>query len=173
MSGLLTIQSLIVDDNRQMRLLVRSLLRALGMPRVYEAGDATEGFEVLRSVPIDLVITDLAMTPLDGIELTQMLRRAADSPNPYVTIIMLTGHSERAKVAAARDAGVSSFLVKPLSAKKLLDHINACMSDPRPFVRSTTYFGPDRRISADPRYVGPRRRANDGVSDDFDLDNVG
>lgn len=170
MSSLLTVQSLVVDDNKQMRMLVRSLLRAVGMPRVIEAGDAGEAFEIMKGCAIDLVITDLAMQPLDGIELTRMLRTASDSPNRYVTIIMLTGHSERGRVMAARDAGVTSFLAKPLSAKKLLDHINICMSDPRPFVKSPTYFGPDRRVWSDPRYEGPRRRASDVAPDEFDLD---
>lgn len=161
MSGFERAQVLIVDDNRPMRILVRSLLRAAGLRRTFEANDPAEAFDILHANPIDLVITDLAMKPLDGIEFTTMIRRASDSPNPYVAVIMMTGHAERSRVALARDAGVTSFLVKPLSAKALIDHLNNAVVDPRPFVRSATYFGPDRRVFIDPHFRGPFRRASD------------
>jgi DNA-binding response OmpR family regulator len=106
----------------------------------------------------DIVITDWAMPIFDGIELTQMIRQPGASANPFVPIIMLTGHSEKRRVVAARDAGVTEFLVKPLSARALYERIVNVVVNPRPFVRTKTYFGPDRRRNLNPSYVGPERR---------------
>ena len=71
---------------------------------------------------------------------------------------MLTGHSEKKHVMAARDAGVTEFLAKPLSAKALYERILNIVMNPRPFVRTKTYFGPDRRRGAASNYAGPERR---------------
>jgi DNA-binding response OmpR family regulator len=75
-----------------------------------------------------------------------------------VPIIMLTGHSEKKRVIAARDAGVTEFLAKPISAKGLYGRILNVVANPRPFIRTKNYFGPDRRRNANPNYSGPERR---------------
>jgi len=62
------------------------------------------------------VITDWRMEPLDGLDLTRIIRTGEDSPNPFVPIIMLTGYTEVARVHEARDAGVTEFLAKPVSS---------------------------------------------------------
>jgi DNA-binding response OmpR family regulator len=98
------------------------------------------------------------MPIFDGIELTQMIRQPGANANPFVPIIMLTGHSEKRRVTAARDAGVTEFLAKPLSAKALYERIVSVVINPRPFVRTKTYFGPDRRRNANASYAGPERR---------------
>jgi two-component system, chemotaxis family, chemotaxis protein CheY len=100
------------------------------------------------------------------------VRTASDSPNPYVPIIMMTGHSDRTHVGVARDAGVNSFLVKPISAKSLFAHIVNASQDKRSFVRTKSYFGPDRRVKKDANYRGRLRRAGDLAQDSFDLDMV-
>ena len=71
---------------------------------------------------------------------------------------MLTGHSEKARVVGARDAGVTEFLVKPISAKALYERIFNVIANPRPFIKTKTYFGPDRRRTVNQNYVGPERR---------------
>ena len=71
---------------------------------------------------------------------------------------MLTGYTEQRRVTAARDSGVSEFLSKPFTVTGLLKRIEALIHSPRPFVRSETYFGPDRRRRDDPNYRGPDRR---------------
>ena len=98
------------------------------------------------------------MPIFDGLELTQMIRQPGANTNPYVPIIMLTGHSEKKRVIAARDAGVTEFLAKPISAKGLYQRILNVVANPRPFIRTKTYFGPDRRRNANPNYAGPERR---------------
>ena len=95
------------------------------------------------------------MPIFDGLELTQMIRQPGANANPYVPIIMLTGHSEKKRVIAARDAGVTEFLAKPISAKALYQRIVNVVANPRPFIKTKTYFGPDRRRNVNPNYVGP------------------
>ena len=95
--------------------------------------------------PSPTIITDWAMPIFDGLELMQMIRQPGANANPYVAIIMLTGHSEKKRVMAARDAGVTEFLCKPISAKGLYQRIINVVANPRPFIKTKTNFGPERR----------------------------
>lgn len=146
-----------------MRSIVIAILKGSGIRNVREARDGAEGLDVLRQFPADIVMTDFNMSPIDGVEFTQMVRNATDSPNPYLPVIMITGHSERSRVIEARDAGVNEFVVKPLTARALLSRMDSVIMRPRPFVRCRTYFGPDRRRINNVTYSGPFRRQTDGL----------
>ena len=115
----------------------------------------------MRTHQIDIIMTDLAMQPLDGIDFVRLLRNSADSPSPMAPVIMITGHSTHKRVNEARDVGVTEFLSKPVTARGVLERIGRVVDNPRPFVRTNTYFGPDRRRRADPDYTGPMRRSTD------------
>ncbi len=149
---------LVVDDNKHMRALVKSILHALGVRSVHEAIDGADAFKELRHFPADLIICDWNMEPLDGLDFVRLVRTGADSPNPYVSIIMLTGHTELNRVLEARDTGVHEFLAKPISAKKLYSRIKAIIEHERKFIKAGRYFGPDRRRKTDPNYSGSERR---------------
>jgi len=149
---------LVIDDNAHMRRMLRTLLHSFGAREVHEAEDGAAGLEAFNHHTPDIVITDWAMPIFDGIELTQMIRQPGANSNPYVPIIMLTGHSEKKRVAAARDAGITEFLAKPISAKGLYQRIVNVVANPRPFIKTKTYFGPDRRRNVNPNYVGTERR---------------
>ncbi len=157
----LPISVLVVDDNHHMRSILKELLKSAGVNEIKEAADPVDAFEVLKSVPIDLLLADLSMPIIDGVEFVRMVRSGPDSPNQFLPIIMVTGHSERSKVMAARDAGVNEFLVKPVTAKSLMDRLALIVNTPRPFVKSATYFGPDRRRRNIADYAGPFRRKGD------------
>jgi hypothetical protein len=58
----------------------------------------------------------------------------------------------------ARDAGVTEFLAKPISANALYQRVLNIVANPRPFIKTKTYFGPDRRRNVNPNYNGPERR---------------
>jgi CheY-like chemotaxis protein len=148
----------VVDDNAHMRRIVRALLHGFGAREVVEAEDGAAGLEAFTHHLPDIVITDWAMPIFDGLELTQMIRQPGANANPFVPIIMLTGHSDRKRVTDARDAGITEFLAKPISAKALYERIVNVVMNPRPFVRTRTYFGPDRRRNSNPGYAGPERR---------------
>lgn len=148
----------VIDDNAHMRRIIRTLLHSFGAREVNEAEDGAAGLEAFTQNVPDIVITDWAMPIFDGLELTQMIRQPGANTNPFVPIIMLTGHSEKNRVVEARDAGITEFLAKPLSAKSLYERIANVVINPRPFVRTKTYFGPDRRRNNTSAYVGPERR---------------
>jgi CheY-like chemotaxis protein len=171
---------LIVDDNKHMRALVRSILMTLGAQQhstnsgigtqnIQEAIDGADALKELSMFSADIVICDWNMSPLDGIDFTRMIRTGKDSPNPYLAIIMLTGHTEMGRVIEARDAGVNEFLAKPISAKKIFSRVRSIVERPRKFIRTETYFGPDRRRKVDPNYVGKERRK---VTDDMGQEEV-
>ena len=150
---------LVIDDNAHMRRLLRTLLHGFGARDVYEAEDGAAGLEGFTHYSPDIVLTDWAMPIFDGLELAQMIRQPGGAnANPYVPIIMLTGHSEKKRVMAARDAGITEFMVKPISAKALYQRILTVIVNPRPFIRTKSYFGPDRRRNINSNYVGPERR---------------
>lgn len=152
---------LLVDDNPHMRMLLSEILRAIGMTEVFEASDGAQALQAMRHRPVDIVMTDLAMEPLDGIDFLRLLRNSADSPDPLCPVIMITGHTAQKRVAEARDAGVNEFLAKPVTARGIIDRLTRIVEHPRPFVRTEHYFGPDRRRRADPNHRGPWRRAGD------------
>ena len=152
---------LLVDDNHHMRVLLTEILRAIGVRDVFEATDGAEALKSLRLNQIDIIMTDLAMQPLDGIDFVRLLRNSPDSPNPMAPVIMITGHSTHRRVQEARDVGVNELLSKPVTARGVLSRIAQVVDNPRPYVRTDGYFGPDRRRRADPDYTGPRRRAAD------------
>ena len=157
-SGLEALRVLLVDDNKHMRAIITTVLRSLGVHDLRQAHDGAEALETLKTWPADVAFVDFRMSPVDGVEFTQQVRTAPDSRNPYLPIIMITGYAERHRVCEARDAGVTEFVVKPLTARALIERLNAVIYHPRPFVRTRSYFGPCRRRIDDVAYIGPERR---------------
>jgi len=159
--GFENLKALIVEDNAHMRSLLRALLNSAGIKEVVEASNCQSAIEALRERKSDLVLSDLAMKPMDGLEFTRYVRTSDHSPNPFIPIIMITGHTEKYRVEAARDAGVTEFLAKPITAQNLLARIAEIVEHPRAFVRCKGYFGPDRRRHQNDDYTGPWRRKDD------------
>ena len=158
------INVLVVDDNCHMRQLDESILHALGIKKVCLAGDAAQAFKELQHFSADVIIVDWRMEPLDGLDFVRLVRTAKDSPSPYVPIIMLSGYTEFRRVTEARDAGVHEFLAKPISAKALYQRFASFIENSRPFVRTSSFFGPDRRR----QNVGPPRGVPERQKDQKD-----
>lgn len=78
---------------------------------------------------------------------------------------MVTGHTERHRIEAARDAGVTEVLAKPITSGSLFQRISEIIERPRSFVKCDKYFGPDRRRRAVVDYTGPYRRREDFEND--------
>jgi len=154
---------LICDDSRQIRSLLKTFLSGFGVTSICETRDAETAYQEMQNFDPDLVITDWNMQPTSGIELVKRIRLDEGSPNPYVPIIMLTGFTELYRVKQARDAGITSFLAKPLSAQSLYKRMVSVVDDQRPFIRNGQYFGPDRRTNRIVDYGGQNRRgSNEG-----------
>lgn len=106
-----------VDDSSTMRRMVSFTLKSAGYD-VLEAGDGADALKLLKSRPVDMVISDINMPNMDGITLTKELRGL-----PHYTrtpIILLTTESDPAKKNEGRSAGATGWMVKPFSQEQLL-----------------------------------------------------
>ena len=155
------LKALVVEDNPHMLELLRTLLNAIGIKKVFLAADGGEAFKQLCENKPDFVLTDLSMKPVDGIEFTKMVRASQDAPNPYVPIVMVTGHTERHRIETARDAGVTEIIAKPITPQGLYSRVAEIVERPRAFVRAQEFFGPDRRRRGNREFSGPWRRHDD------------
>lgn len=150
---------LIVDDNEFMHEIMGELLQALdfSLANLKFAADGEQALQILQQIPIDLVLCDLNMKPMNGKDFTASVRREENSPNPFVPIIICTGHAEANHILDARDCGANEILRKPVSAHSIYNRIRAIVETPRPYVRTESFVGPDRRRQDIP-YSGVDRR---------------
>lgn len=168
---------LLVDDNANMRKVVGQILKAAGVRKIREADDGLEALKIFQSQEIDIIFTDLMMHPVDGLAFIRWIRTSTASPNPYVPIIMMTGHATQRTLNEACMAGVTEFLAKPLTARGVMHRINEIVNNPRPFVRASEYFGPCRRRKIDHDFQGvdrrgaPQAEVQDALTD-MDLEDV-
>lgn len=112
-----TLPILIVDDYGTMRRIIRGLLKQLGFDDVDEATDGATALAMLKARPYRLVVSDWHMHPVDGLELLRRMR--ADPALEHVPLVMITSESRTESVIAAREAGVSGYIVKPFDADTL------------------------------------------------------
>ena len=149
---------LVVEDNAYMRRLLAAMLEAFGATSIHQAQDGQAGIDLFAKEKPDIVLLDWEMPGMDGLAVARRMRDRAWSHNAFVPILMVTAHSEKGRVVAARDAGVSDFLTKPVKPKNLYDKLLGLVVDQRPFIATKDYFGPDRRRPNPPTYFGPERR---------------
>jgi two-component system KDP operon response regulator KdpE len=110
---------LVVDDERQITRVLRTSLQSSGYV-VTVASNGMEAFDLFRSTSPDLVITDLAMPEMGGIELTRAIRRIAETP-----IIILSVREQETMKVAALDEGADDYVTKPFSMPELLARVRA------------------------------------------------
>jgi PleD family two-component response regulator len=149
---------LIADDSEFMRKLIRELIDILHISDVRVVENAERAWKVLHEYAPDLIFTDWNMPPTDGLDFVRRVRSEASVPNPFVPIIMVTGYRELTRIREARDAGVNELIIKPLTTSVLFDRIQSVVEDNRPFIRTDSFFGPDRRRGKRPPYQGIERR---------------
>ncbi len=118
---------LIVDDYKTMLRIIKNLLKQLGMENVDEATDGTMAFEKAQEKEYGLIISDWNMEPMSGYELLKKIR--SDEKNKALPFIMITAESKTDNVVAAKQAGVSNYIVKPFNADTLKQKIEAVFGD--------------------------------------------
>ena len=136
---------LIVDDEFNMRKVVRTLLLSVGVTNIHEAPDGVAGLHAIRVLEPHAVILDWQMAGMNGNEFVRRVRSPGTFPFPDVPIIMLTGHGEPSRVIEAMRVGVHEFLLKPVSGKSLHARLASVLLKPRPMVRRGDYYGPEPR----------------------------
>jgi CheY-like chemotaxis protein len=140
-----SLKIMIVDDSDQMRRMLKAMLMSFGVTQIIIANNGHDALQMTRETWPDIIITDWNMKPTNGIQLAQALRWDTTSYNPYVPILLLTGHADKERIIEARDAGITEIMVKPVSPTALHQRLITMIEKPRPFVEEKGYFGPDRR----------------------------
>lgn len=113
----MNINILIVDDYKTMLRIIRSLLNQIGFNNVDEAPDGSSALARLKEKKYELVISDWNMEPMTGLELLKNIR--SDEALKTIPFIMVTAESKTDNVIAAKQAGVSNYIVKPFNAETL------------------------------------------------------
>lgn len=148
---------LVADPSAYMAGLTSTLLRSIGVKTITEVNTGGGAQLALGRGRFDAVILDAALTQPDGVALTRKLRTDPDNPNRDTPIVLVFSGISQAQLIEARDAGVTEFIRKPMSANVLDLRLSATLANPRDFVTAPTYAGPDRRRRA-VAARGPNRR---------------
>lgn len=142
---------LIVEPSRLIAELIRGVCIEIGFTEVSIARTLSAAETYLETTRPDLVIVNCQIPPVDtgfagrGLSFIKTLRDPRSSGCPMVPIIALGMTPTQRMVTAARDAGSNEFLAVPFTVKGLFDHVWSVVDNPRPFVLTPEYFGPDRR----------------------------
>ncbi len=163
---------LIVEDNGYIRKILASMFRQFGFGTVDTVENGADAIEYLKqaksnasagSAGPDFILSDLVMTPMNGLLLLRWVRAAKESPNRFVPFLMLSGAADADYVGSARDLGMSEFLAKPFSAEQVYKRLLEIIDRPRQMVTTHSYFGPDRRRQemGPPPGVADRRKMRD------------
>jgi CheY-like chemotaxis protein len=151
------INILLVDDNAFIRSVLMQCLLHIGFRRLEGCASGVDAIEIIREMqngkgshrslsgPVDIVISDLVMPQLSGLQLLEWLRTDKDSPNRFIPFIMISGAADQSQVHLSRDAGANEFVAKPFSIGSVFSRIQAVIDRPRQYVATRSYFGPDRR----------------------------
>lgn len=117
------IQALIVDDSSVMRKIVERSLRQAGLDAlvVREAGTGVEGLEILRAQKVDLILSDINMPAMDGLEFVRHIR--AENLAPGVPVVMITTESSEEHVKQAIQAGARGYIRKPFTAEQVKERV--------------------------------------------------
>ena len=118
---------LIVDDYKTMLRIIRNLLKQLGFNNVDEAIDGSSALQKLRDKNCGLIISDWNMEPMSGLQLLKEVRK--DVKLKELPFIMITAESKSENVIAAKEAGVSNYIVKPFNAATLKGKLNTVLGN--------------------------------------------
>lgn len=117
------IRTLIVDDSSVMRKIVERALRQAGLEPlvVHEAGSGAEGLDVLRDKSVDLILSDINMPLMDGLEFLRQIRSLNLAPG--VPVVMITTESSEEHVKQAIQAGAQGYIRKPFTAEQVKERV--------------------------------------------------
>jgi CheY-like chemotaxis protein len=150
---------LIADPSPYLRTLLHGMLRGFGAGRMIEAKDTEEVLEALKNGRVDVLLCDGALPADGGFALTRKIRRNTGSEHRTMPILLMTSDPREAIVKEGRDAGANMVVAKPLSPGNLYDRLAWVAFNPRQYIDTESYFGPDRRFKdvGGPGGIGRRR----------------
>jgi two-component system chemotaxis response regulator CheY len=118
---------LVVDDSAAIRKILQRVLRQTGMAigEIYEAGDGQEALAVLAERPVHLVLSDINMPKMDGLQLLASLKGAANWRN--IPVVMITTEGGEAKVSEAVKLGAAGYVRKPFTADQIKEKLTGLL----------------------------------------------
>lgn len=117
------VRALIVDDSSVMRKIVERALRQAGLESlvVFEAGNGSEGLDVLKARTVDLILSDINMPAMDGLEFLRQIRLQKLAPD--IPVVMITTESSEEHVRQAIEAGAQGYIRKPFTAEQVKERV--------------------------------------------------
>jgi CheY-like chemotaxis protein len=136
---------MLIDNSPMIREMVQSVLESVGVRHFMTASDGRSALDMMPAFGPHLAFCDWEMEPMDGLDFVREVRKLPEWDNPFLPIIMLTSHAEERWVLEARNAGVHEYLMKPAQPSMILARVASIIDNPRPFLRTDSYFGPAYR----------------------------
>lgn len=163
LSGL---SAVVLDDNPQMRAILRSILNGMQIRDVTEFSEPFSVLEHLQTHHVDVAILDLVLQgDVDGLRLSKAIRHDSKIVNPTMPIVMVTGYASMNVIDQAINSGVDELVTKPLRARDLMVRVESVVNRPHAYIQTpSNYFGPDRRRRRNPQFHGPNRRKLDSAT---------
>lgn len=160
---------LVVENHELMRRLLGEMLRGFGVWHIRSAASVPGAIEHIYGARFDVIILDFFLGELDGADFAKHIRFDQNCCNRATPILLITGMPDHHKVMRVLDAGINAMLAKPIAPKDLYHRIHALIANPRPFIITSDYVGPQRSrkkpaVSKRPRpavlAANARRRAH-------------
>lgn len=148
---------LVLEKHLLIRKLLTEVFDEFGIATVLSTPVPEIAFDIFMTHPVDIAICDWTHE-LDGMAFLNRLRQDQESQNPFIPVIVCTANTEMGHVSTARDLGMTNYLSKPVSAKIIYLAICAVIEDHRPFIRTGSFFGPQRRHRRIVPYTGVEQR---------------
>lgn len=152
--------ALVIDENAYSRRISIEQLRGMKFGRALGAATTADAWEILLKENPNVVLVEWVAGGA-SLDFVRRVRMSEEAPDRAAPIIMLTARGAQADVEAAREAGVSGYMRKPISALLLSKHVRKAVGKPQPFVATATYVGPCRRRRTVADFQGPWRRLDD------------
>jgi two-component system, chemotaxis family, chemotaxis protein CheY len=151
----------IADPSSYLCMVIHGMLRSFGANKVLEVRDSNGVIQTLSNQKIDVLLCDARLPPHGGLKITHAIRRNPENENRTVPILIMTSDTREVTIKSARDVGANMVIAKPLSPASLYDRLAWVAFNPRQFVDTATYFGPDRRFKIEGYPGGVGRRKGD------------
>lgn len=154
----------LVDPNPHSSTIIHGILRGFGAHRIIEARTAMDAIQALNDQKIDMMMVEPSLENGKGLAFIRSMRQDANNPFRTIPILVVTGDTRPSVIKAARDCGANMVIAKPMSPASLYERLTWVAFNPRTFVETKTYFGPDRRFKIEGFPDGKGRRAGDNAA---------